>query len=51
MCIRDSLSGVTENIIFGQLAPYGTGCFDLMMDTEMLKDANDGIVESIAVEE
>ena len=34
----DPLCGVTENIIMGQLAPYGTGCFDLMMDTDMLKD-------------
>jgi len=37
----DPLCGVTENIIMGQLAPYGTGCFDLMMDTDMLKAAND----------
>jgi len=37
----DPLSGVTENIILGQLAPYGTGSFDLMMDTEMLKAANE----------
>ena len=28
----DPLSGITENIIFGQLAPYGTGCFDLIID-------------------
>jgi len=32
----DPLSGITENIIMGQLAPYGTGCFDLMMDTSEL---------------
>jgi len=37
----DPLCGVTENIIMGQLAPYGTGCFDLMMDTDMLREAND----------
>jgi len=35
---QDPLSGVTENIIMGQLAPYGTGCFDVMMDTEMLRE-------------
>ena len=35
----DPLSGITENIIMGQLAPYGTGCFDLMMDTSELKEA------------
>ena len=33
----DPLSGVTEKIILGQLAPYGTGSFDVMMDTDMLK--------------
>jgi DNA-directed RNA polymerase II subunit RPB1 len=37
----DPLSGVTENIIMGQLAPYGTGSFDLMADTDMMKEAND----------
>ena len=37
----DPLSGVTENIIMGQLAPYGTGAFDLMADTDMMKEAND----------
>jgi DNA-directed RNA polymerase II subunit RPB1 len=41
----DTLSGVTENIIFGQLAPYGTGAFDVIMDTDMLKEANDGNIE------
>jgi len=33
---KDPLSGISENIIFGQLAPYGTGCFDLVMDTKQL---------------
>lgn len=33
------LSGISENIIFGQLANYGTGCFDLIMDTEELQKA------------
>lgn len=37
----DCLTGVTENIIFGQLSPYGTGCFDVIMDTDMLKEANE----------
>jgi DNA-directed RNA polymerase II subunit RPB1 len=36
----DPLSGVTENIIMGQLAPYGTGAFDVMVDTDMLKEAS-----------
>lgn len=29
---RDSLSGITENIIMGQLAPMGTGAFGLRCD-------------------
>lgn len=33
----DPLRGVSENIIMGQLAPMGTGCFDLMLDKEVLK--------------
>mmetsp|Transcript_12511 Transcript_12511/g.12559 ORF Transcript_12511/g.12559 Transcript_12511/m.12559 type:complete len:317 (+) Transcript_12511:1339-2289(+) len=33
----DYLRGVSENIIMGQLAPMGTGCFDLMLDKEILK--------------
>lgn len=32
----DHLSGITENIIMGQLAPYGTGSFDLVVDHELL---------------
>jgi len=35
----DHLRGVSGNIIAGQLAPMGTGIFDLVLDTEMLKDA------------
>lgn len=34
---RDLLKGVSENIIMGQLAPMGTGCFDLMLDKELLQ--------------
>lgn len=34
----DHLTGITENIIMGQLAPYGTGCFDLVVDHQVLKD-------------
>lgn len=34
----DPLSGITENIIMGQLAPYGTGCFDLMVDTKAISE-------------
>ena len=28
----DQLNGVTENLIIGNLAPLGTGCFDLKID-------------------
>jgi DNA-directed RNA polymerase II subunit RPB1 len=31
---RDPLSGISENIIFGQLAPYGTGSFDVVIDSK-----------------
>lgn len=34
----DYLKGITENIIMGQLAPYGTGCFDLVIDPQVLQD-------------
>jgi len=33
----DNLKGVTENIMLGQLAPLGTGQFDLFLDENMLK--------------
>jgi DNA-directed RNA polymerase II subunit RPB1 len=29
---------VAENVIFGQIAPIGTGSFDVALDMEMLKD-------------
>jgi len=32
----DHLSGITENIIMGQLAPMGTGGFDLAVDSNMI---------------
>ena len=36
----DPLAGITENIIMGQLAPYGTGCFDLMLDCTAVADTH-----------
>lgn len=36
---RDDCHGVSENIIFGQMAPMGTGSFDVAVDINMLKDA------------
>ena len=32
----DNLSGVSENIMLGQLAPVGSGSFDLILDEKML---------------
>jgi len=34
----DECSGVAENILLGQLAPMGTGAFELSLDLDMLKD-------------
>lgn len=35
----DPLAAVSENIMLGQLAPIGTGAFELFIDEDMLKDA------------
>merc|ERR1711871_1099797 len=35
----DVLKGVSENIMLGQLAPIGTGNFELYLDEDKLKDA------------
>lgn len=35
----DMLKGVSENIMLGQMAPMGTGCFDLMLNQEMLDNS------------
>jgi DNA-directed RNA polymerase II subunit RPB1 len=33
---EDNLKGVTENIMLGNLAPLGTGCFDLKIDPDCI---------------
>ena len=33
----DPMKGVSENIMLGQLARIGTGCFDLMLDADKCK--------------
>ena len=39
---HDTLTGITENIIMGQIAPMGTGSFSLNVDSQMvLKQAMD----------
>ncbi|KAJ4477824.1 beta and beta-prime subunits of DNA dependent RNA-polymerase [Lentinula edodes] len=36
---KDDCHGVAENVMFGQMAPMGTGAFDVALDIDMLKDA------------
>ena len=36
-CEVDMVRGVSENIMLGQLAPIGTGSFDLILDPEQCK--------------
>ncbi|KDQ17519.1 hypothetical protein BOTBODRAFT_29699 [Botryobasidium botryosum FD-172 SS1] len=35
---KDDCQGIAENVLFGQMAPMGTGAFDVALDMEMLKD-------------
>jgi len=37
----DHIKGVTENILLGQLAKMGTGCFDILMDKEYFFPENE----------
>lgn len=34
---KDTLSGISENVIMGQLGPFGTGSFGLQVDAECLE--------------
>lgn len=36
---RDNCTGVSENIMLGQMCPLGTGAFDLVLNEEALQDA------------
>ncbi|KAL0061633.1 DNA-directed RNA polymerase II core subunit rpo21 [Marasmius tenuissimus] len=36
---KDDCHGIAENVMFGQMAPMGTGAFDVALDIDMLKDA------------
>ena len=36
---RDTMAGVSTNIMMGQLAPLGTGSFGLLLDDTRLADA------------
>lgn len=35
---KDDCHGVAENVLFGQMAPMGTGAFDVALDMDMMKD-------------
>ena len=35
---KDDCRGIAENVMFGQIAPMGTGSFDVTLDMDMLKD-------------
>ncbi|KAI0075928.1 beta and beta-prime subunits of DNA dependent RNA-polymerase [Panus rudis PR-1116 ss-1] len=35
---KDDCHGIAENVMFGQMAPMGTGAFDIALDIDMLKD-------------
>jgi len=41
----DFLLGVSETIMLGQLPKIGTGCFDLVLDQQMLEEADYGFEE------
>jgi DNA-directed RNA polymerase II subunit RPB1 len=45
---RDYLEGVSGNVMCGQRAPIGTGCFALLLDEPMLQNAVDYQLESIS---
>ena len=44
----DDCKGVAQNVVLGQMAPMGTGTFDLNLDMDMLKDvvANHNLLQS-----
>jgi len=42
---NDTLSGITENILMGQLTPMGTGSFNLMVDSELVRNATQNLKE------
>lgn len=36
---KDDCHGIAENVMFGQMAPMGTGAFEVALDIDMLKDS------------
>lgn len=47
----DHLTGITENIMVGQLAPFGTGSFDLLLDINKVLTAKTNEENKIDLEE
>ena len=47
----DFLTGITENIMVGQLAPFGTGCFDLLLDINKVLNAKTNEENKIYLED
>ena len=45
----DHMRGVSENVMLGQLAPIGTSCFDLVVDTDALTDARPTLPSDVAM--
>ncbi|KAF7293439.1 DNA-directed RNA polymerase subunit [Mycena indigotica] len=39
---KDDCHGIAENVMFGQMAPMGTGAFEVALDIDTLKDAVSG---------
>ena len=40
---RDTLRGVSENVMLGNLAPCGTGAFELVLDEDAVRNATPGL--------
>ncbi len=34
---EDHMNGISDNIMLGQLAPFGTACFDLQLDEALIE--------------
>jgi DNA-directed RNA polymerase II subunit RPB1 len=45
--LKDPLTGVSENIMLGQIAPIGTGSFSLLLNETMLKDVMEPAEEDV----
>jgi DNA-directed RNA polymerase II subunit RPB1 len=44
---QDNLKGISSNVMVGQLSSMGTGCFDIVLDEPMLKNAVDIRLEPV----